>query len=96
MKRLMMTAAALGLLMTTAHADDVGTAKGMMIASLYDRDCERIGGLEPMIKQLLEIIPADAMRTGMDQGKAYYRSMNRDAFCAAARPFVAAAVAAAR
>jgi hypothetical protein len=45
MKRLMVTAVALGLLITTAHADDVDTAKGIMIANLYDRDCEPVASL---------------------------------------------------
>jgi hypothetical protein len=96
MKRLMMTAAALALLITTAHADDVGTAKNMMIANLYDRDCEPVAGLERMVKQLLVVIPADAMHAGVDQALAYYRSMSREAFCVTAKPLVASAVAAAR
>jgi hypothetical protein len=96
MKRLIMTAAAVGLLITTAHADDVGTAKGIMIANLYDRDCERVAGLEAMVKQLLATVPADAMHAGVDQALADYRSMSREAFCVAAKPVVGSALAAAR
>jgi hypothetical protein len=92
MKRLMLTAAAFALLTTAAHADDVSTAKGMMIASLYDDHCEKIPGLEPKIKALLAVIPASSMRLGMDQAKEYFQSMSTDKFCEATKSFVASAM----
>jgi len=85
MKRLMI-AAALALLTTTAHADDLRVAKGMMLASLYDRDCEKIPNLKPMIQQMLAEIPASTVQTGMTQASAYYRSMATPDFCKIMKP----------
>jgi hypothetical protein len=97
MKRLMMAAAALALLTTnTAHADDVTTAKGMMIASLYDRDCERLPGLEAMIRKVLAEIPASSMKVGMAQAREQYQSMVTAKFCETTKPVVAAALSAIR
>jgi hypothetical protein len=77
-----MTAAALALLTTAAHADDdVSVAKGMMITSLYSRDCEKIPGIEQLIKHMLEQIPASAMKAGMAQAVDVYRSMTTIKFC---------------
>ncbi len=42
MKRLMMTAAALALLTTAAHAGDYEVAMGMFTSSLYDKHCARV------------------------------------------------------
>jgi hypothetical protein len=91
MKRLL-TAVVLALLTTTAHADDVSTAKGMMIAGLYDHHCEKIPGLEAKIRTLLAAIPASSMRVGMDQAKEYFQSMATKKFCKATKSFVAAAM----
>lgn len=94
--RRLLTAAALALLTTAAHADDVGTAKGMMIASLYDGHCEKVPGLDVKIRTLLAVIPASSMRIGMDQAKEYFQSMATAKFCEATKPFVAAAIGASK
>jgi hypothetical protein len=46
----------------------------MMITSLYSRDCEKIPGVEQLIKHMLEQIPASAMKAGMAQADDVYRS----------------------
>jgi hypothetical protein len=79
------------LAMDSTHA--AGTAKGMMIASLYDRHCEKIPGLEAKIRTMLAVIPASVMRTGIDQAGDYFKSMVTKNFCEVTKPFVAAAVA---
>jgi len=45
-----------------------------MITSLYSRDCEKIPGVEQLIKHMLEQIPARAMKAGMAQADDVYRS----------------------
>jgi hypothetical protein len=71
--------------------DDVGAARGMMIASLYDHHCEKIPGLEAKIRTMLAVIPASTMTIGMDQAGEYFRSMVTKKFCEATKSFVTAA-----
>lgn len=88
MKRL--TAIALALLVTTsARADDAGVAKGMMLASTYDKFCEKIPGLETTLRQLLAEIPATTMRKGMDEAVKFYNSMSTAEFRSTMKSVVA-------
>ena len=62
-----------------------------MIASLYDRDCEKLPGLEAMIRKLLAEIPANSMKVGMAQAREH-QSMATAKFCETIKPVVAAAL----
>jgi hypothetical protein len=92
MKKLLMATAALALLTTAARADDVRTATMMSIASFYDRDCAKIPGLQPMIKEMLAQIPADLAVAGLARGREVYLSMGTAKFCENYKPVIDNAV----
>jgi len=91
MKRSLLAAAALVLLASTAHADNVRTATMMSIAHFYDRDCSKIPDLKAMIETMLAQLPADEVIAGSARGREMYRTLGTK-FCETYKPVVENAV----
>jgi hypothetical protein len=64
---------------TPALADDDVFA--LMIASLYDRDCEKIPGIDQLVKLMLEQIPASAVNAGIEEARKVHQGMPTIKFC---------------
>ena len=82
MERLMLTAAALALLTTTAPAaDQAATSEWVHTLIIYDEYCEPLPGIKAAAIKALGPIPREVNNAAMDRAWAFYHSAGPEHFC---------------
>jgi len=94
MKKFLLTAAALALLTTAAHADDASVARGIATFIAYDLKCEKVPlAFKSAMDEALETVSTSAFKAATETVLAFYQSAGPAAFCKANKPVIEKAIA---